>query len=142
MELLIPNSYEDDFYSFIIKYIEKIGIGRIDRKKLINWDLYFNSFSKLTNIFKKNISSYEIIVSGIYNLIYVKREREVVIKIDPSQKLPGINAKINILCNTINNGNLIVKGYPIFTDLFTYISNNLDSIHLLYELTGGFLNVG
>lgn len=138
MELLIPNSYEDDFYSFIIKYIEKIGIGRIDRKKLINWDLYFNSFSKLTNIFKKNISSYEIIVSGIYNLIYVKREREVVIKIDPSQKLPGINAKINILCNTINNGNLIVKGYPIFTDLFTYISNNLDSIHLLYELTGGF----
>ena len=142
MELLIPNSYEDDFYSFIINYIEKIGIGRIDRKKLINWDLYFNSFSKLTNNFKKNISSYEIIISGIYNLIYVKREREVVIKIDPSQKLPGINAKINILCNTINNGNLIVKGYPIFTDLFTYISNNLDSIHLLYELTGGFLNVG
>ena len=138
MELLIPNNYEDDFYSFIINYIEKIGIGRIDRKKLINWDLYFNSFSKLTNNFKKNISSYEIIISGIYNLIYIKREREVVIKIDPSQKLPGINAKINILCNTINNGNLIVKGYPIFTDLFTYISNNLDSIHLLYEITGGF----
>ena len=138
MELLIPNSYDDDFYSFIINYIEKIGVGRIDRKKLINWDLYFNSFSKLTNNFKKNISSYEIIISGIYNLIYIKREREVVIKIDPSQKLPGINAKINVLCSTINNGNLIVKGYPIFTDLFTYISNNLDSIHLLYELTGGF----
>lgn len=138
MELLIPNSYDDDFYSFIINYIEKIGVGRIDRKKLINWDLYFNSFSKLTNNFKKNISSYEIIISGIYNLIYIKREREVVIKIDPSQKLPGTNAKINVLCNTINNGNLIVKGYPIFTDLFTYISNNLDSIHLLYELTGGF----
>lgn len=138
MELLIPNSYDDDFYSFIINYIEKIGVGRIDRKKLINWDLYFNSFSKLTNNFKKNISSYEIIISGIYNLIYIKREREVVIKIDPVQKLPGTNAKINVLCSTINNGNLIVKGYPIFTDLFTYISNNLDSIHLLYELTGGF----
>ena len=138
MELLIPNTYEDDFYSFIINYIEKVGIGRIDRKKLINWDLYFNSFSKLTNNFKKNISSYEIIISGIYNLIYIKREREVVIKIDPVQKLPGTNAKINVLCNTINNGNLILKGYPVFTDLFTYISSNLDSIHLLYELTGGF----
>lgn len=138
MELLIPNTYEDDFYSFIINYIEKVGIGRIDRKKLINWDLYFNSFSKLTNNFKKELSSYEIIISGIYNLIYIKQDKVVRILIDPSQKLPGINAKINVLCEMINEGNLILKGYPFFTYIFDYIRKNLNSIYDLYELTGGF----
>lgn len=138
MELLIPNIYEDEFYYYLLKYIERYAPGKINRKKLINWDIYFNSYSKLTNNFKKELSSYEIIISGIYNLIYIKQDKVVRILIDPSQKLPGIDAKINVLCEMINEGNLLLKGYPFFTYIFDYIKKNLNSIYDLYELTGGF----
>ena len=140
MELQIKNEVEfnDAFLDYLIEYIQKIFIGGINPKKLHNADLYFNSFSNLTNKFKKYISPYEILVSGIYNLVYYRDRDRITIMIDNAQIFPGTQAKINILCKEINDGNLILPAYPIFTETFKQIKNDLNYIYDLYSITGGF----
>ena len=140
MELVIfdtEQKYDEDFLEYLRKYIILNIIGNINKKKLISSEIYINQYTDITTIFKKYISSYDVVVSGASNIVYRIYNNKIVFNIDSTAIFPGTSAKLNDLCKLINYGNLVVQGYPIFTDTFEYFEKNIDDYYDNF-INGGF----
>lgn len=131
------NKYSDDFLDFINRYIIIKIISSINTRKIQPIEEYINQYSDIPTLFKKYISVNEVIISGAYNIIYSRINNKIVFEIDPTQIYSGTSAKLNELCKLINYGNLVVKGYPIFTKAFDYFKDNIDNYYDNY-MQGGF----
>lgn len=104
------------------KSIKKIFIYQLNKNlyKLIPLQNYLElKYSKKINI--KNI-----LIQGINTAYFEEQMDEVVFKLNKNINLTEIPAKLIDICKLINYGNLEVKGFPIFTIVFTHISDNID----------------
>ena len=121
------NLLQADFINWLkVKIRDKI-ISDIEDKKLIVWDEYLNTNSAYVSIYKKKISSKDIIIAGAANLEFSKSESTFSIFINRNVFTPGLDRiKLETICKLINFGDLQIKGYPIFTDTFDYFA---ESIH-------------
>lgn len=115
--------------SFITWFKTKIRnklIATIEDKKLIVWDEFFNNNPVYISIYKKKISTRDIIIAGANNLDYTKSESNFIITINNNIFTPGLDRiKLQSICKLINFGNLEIKGYPIFTDTFDYFAESI-----------------
>ncbi|MBO5712066.1 MAG: hypothetical protein J6R47_04440 [Acholeplasmatales bacterium] len=110
-----------------VKIRDKI-ITDINPKKLINWDNYFNQNNVYKSIYKKRISTLDIIIAGANNLDFSKSESNFMVNINHNIYTPGLDrVKIATVCKLINFGDLENKGYPIFTDTFDYFAENIQT---------------
>lgn len=108
-----------------VKIRDKI-LSDIDSKKLINWDKYFNNNNVYKSIYKKKISSLDIVTAGAVNLDFTKSESNFLIFVNRNISAPGLDRiKLETVCKLINFGDLETKGYPIFTDTFEYFAKNI-----------------
>lgn len=108
-----------DFIKWLILRIRNTIIQNINNDKLKKWDEFFNSSTVYKNIYKKKISTRDIIISGACNLTYLATESEFIIQINPNIFTPGLDrVKLSSVCKLINFGNLEISGYKIFTDVF------------------------
>lgn len=107
----------------------------VDEKKLIQWNEYLSSGNAITLIGRKSILAKEIIYKGA-NLIRVREiPKKFIIEINPNVIMPGVKAKkVVTLCKLINYGNMEIKGYPIFSDTFTMIAENINAYIDLYAI--------
>lgn len=111
---------------FKIKIRNKI-VADVNLKKLENWDKFFNNQSMYKSIYKKKISTSDIILAGASNLDYVKSESNFWIRLNPNIHTPGLDRiKLDLICKLINYGNRDLVGYPIFTDTFEYFAENIN----------------
>ena len=125
MTLVVDNK---DITKGFILYIKKRMLGyvamKLDVKKLIKYDEYFNSNTfKLGG--KTKISSKKVILLGITNLSHKRYEATTHIFINPNINYPGTPLKVVDLCKMINFGTLSIDGYPIFTNTFNHFSKNI-----------------
>lgn len=115
--------------SFITWFKTKIRnklIATIEDKKLIVWDEFFNNNPVYISIYKKRISTRDIIIAGANNLDYIKSESNFIITINNNVFTPGLDRiKLQSICKLINFGNLDIKGYPIFTGTFDYFAESI-----------------
>lgn len=115
-----------DFGKWLIKKIQDKFIASINEDKLIKWDAFFEESNEYKSIYKKKISTKEILIVGIRNLVCNDIPQKLIITINKNQFVPGLDrVKIDVICRLINFGNTSIKGYPIFTEVLTEVSENI-----------------
>lgn len=123
------------FIEWLAIQIRNKVIKEININKLIRWDEYFNSETVYKSIYKKKISTKDIITAGICNLYYQTSETGFWIKINPNIFTPGLDRiKLDTICRLINYGNQQISGYPIFTTVFEDIAQHINEYVERYML--------
>lgn len=135
LKILDPDNILDkSFINWLCIQIRNEVIANINLKKLDNWDQYFNSETVYKSIYKKRISTRDLIVAGISNLYYQVSEDGFWISINPTKLTPGLDRiKLETICKVINYGNRQIIGYPIFTDTFQNIADNITDYVQKYQ---------
>ena len=130
----IEDKYTDDFFEFVKYKMRDYFYNHLKDKKLEPFDIFINENPKYQSIFKKHISSYDICISALYNINVLRFGKNIVLKIDENALIPNTNIKLIELCKLINEGNLVLKAYPIFTEIFKYVKDKIDEIYIEYVL--------
>ena len=135
LKIIDPDNILDkSFINWLCIQIRNEVIANINLKKLDNWDQYFNSETVYKSIYKKRISTRDLIVAGISNLYYQVSEDGFWISINPTKLTPGLDRiKLETICKVINYGNRQIIGYPIFTDTFQNIADNITDYVQKYQ---------
>jgi hypothetical protein len=137
LKIIDPNNMLDrSFINWLCIQIRNEVIANINLKKLDNWDRYFNSETVYKSIYKKRISTRDLIVAGVSNLYYQVSEDGFWISINPTKLTPGLDRiKLETICKVINYGNRQIIGYPIFTDTFQKVADNITDYVQKYQTT-------
>ena len=129
MELVLKDTTNKLKFGFLEWFCGKIKddiIHNLDLKKLQKWDKYLNSVAQLRSIYKKKISTKEIIWIAVNNLIFKSFPSIKVIEINPTILVPNLdNIKLVSICKLINYGNQEIAGYNIFSSSFDSVKDNL-----------------
>ena len=137
MKILITdkdNKYTYDFLEYVKSKCRDIYYEKVNVKKLKPFEVYINELPEYKSLMKKYISANEICISGLYNIMILHYGQNIVFKIDENNLLPNTKIKIIELCKLINNGNLLLKPYPIFTEIFDEIQKNIEVYYAEYVL--------
>lgn len=129
------NLYTDDFIEFLIQMIQIDGQQYIKDEICSKFDEFFHN-----NIEKNNrkILTKNIILSGLYNIVYKKYNNYYVIFINDNIKVPYyMNLKLHTLCELIDKGNLMISGTDIFQKIFKTARKRLMVYYDLYQNTQG-----
>lgn len=127
------NILTENFMRWLDIQIRNKFLDTLDDNKLKNWDIFFNNQTVYKSIYKKKISTKDILTAGITNLLHASAGTQVFITINPNINMPSFNqVKVKTLCKLINFGNQDISGYPIFTDIFNYFADNLQEYLELY----------
>lgn len=136
MKLVIDYSLVDGdekFIQYLIKLMQKLYIKYLDIGRLSSWDEYLNS-GIIKSIGNRKIYCRNIIVSGFNSLRYEKyNNRKFIISIDQNAVFPSTFVKTISLVKLVNNGNTERKAYPVFTNVFNYINDNLEILYKSYR---------
>lgn len=148
MKIEITNTNRTLDYKFgewIIEVVSNEIKSNIDEKKLIRWNEYLNTDGVLKFTSRKSILAKEIIYLGIDNLRLSELPNRFIIEINPNKYVPGVDkVKVVSACKLINYGNATMKGYPIFSNSFEMVVQNIDSLIEIYlrQKDGGGENRG
>ena len=129
MELVIQDKRHlltDRFNKWLLKRIKEKLFIDLDTSKLKVWDKYLeeSDFSQLGQ--HQKLHSDKILILGINNLDYYASNGLITYRINPSVFIPGFNQlRVSRICKLINHGCLEVQGYPIFSNVFNEIAQNL-----------------
>lgn len=129
MKLIVTytnDSLDLDFGKWLIKRIQEKFILAIDENKLKRWDKFFEESDEYKSIYRKKILTKDILIVGIRNLICRKFPQKLIIHINNNLFVPGLDrVRIETVCKLINFGNTEIKGYPIFTEVFGEVADNI-----------------
>lgn len=128
------NKYDVEFIDVLIRKIRNLFFERLNRNKLIPFEVFINENPEFNSLYKKSFSAYEICLTAMYNLKVIKYGIMYNIEIDSTAKLPGTDIKLIQLCELINDGNLVLKAYPIFSDVFKEIQSKIEEYYAEYIL--------
>ena len=110
-----------------------------DLKEMINYDndkfIYKNTTEEILNEFKtKNIKfdARKIIFMSLNKLRVTKTKDHYIIGIDRKALCPGYNLSFEEICRIINYGTIDIKGFPIYTNAFEHVLNNLKKYFVKY----------
>lgn len=118
------NTLNKDFGNWLIKIITSSIKSNLNEKKLGQLDKYIED--NFTHLFKKPVTSKDIIHAGLKELVCDDDSSKLIIKISTNKFMQGLDrVRIETLCRLINYGNSSVKGYPIFTDTFNQVALNI-----------------
>lgn len=132
LNIYIDEHISESFIKYVIEQIKLQGMGYL-------YD-YKDKTEKLDNFikehfnYKKDISSIDILMSGLNHLVYSQTEQMYIIEIDNAVMSEIPNVRLHTLIQLISDGNLSVKGIPLFKDVYTNVANNILSIYRMYEL--------
>ena len=118
------NTLNKEFGNWLIKIITSSIKSNLNEKKLGQLDKYIED--NFTHLFKKPVTSKDIIYAGLKELVCDDDSSKLIIKISTNKFMQGLDrVRIETLCRLINYGNSSVKGYPIFTDTFNQVALNI-----------------
>ncbi len=127
-----------DFGNWLVTKVQQAMLLKIDPKKLKKWDKYFNDSEQYKSISGSNIKAEQIVLAGIHALHCIGIDGRLLIRIRPNQFVPNLDrVVVDTTCKLINYGNISIQGYPIFSDAFTNISENIDEYIDMY--VGGLI---
>ena len=133
MRLVIRSKVEDSFYPWLIKFIKRTLLGKVDYRKLFMFETTLNENKSLLGLFRRYISGREVFITGVNNIIVTHFDDKDIIQIDPNAIYPGTQTKVITLCKMINFGTLNFEPYSIFTDTFKYVEDNIKYLYIMYK---------
>lgn len=103
----------------------------LDERQLARFDAFLNNESIImfTDKASRYVSTRNILIGGVYNLIVEKVQNSYNIKIDPNINIPNTYAKFIDVIKLVNNGNLSLAAYPIYTDMMNHFAENLQDYY-------------
>lgn len=125
------------FCEYLIPKIQQYFIDNLNPKKLIKFDKYLNGYDLIRFRYKKSIISTEnILIGAIQNLIIKSYPNNYSIEIDPNITIPNTYAKFIDIVTLVDRGNLSLSPYPILTDTMDYIAANMKQYIEMYLREG------
>lgn len=140
MILTINNAdLSKNFIKWLIQEILYTFILHVDRNKLKAWDEYLNKVVFKDNKLIKNISTYNILYTGLRTLQIQKTDSKYIISFDKFARVTNSRAKLYSIIKLITFGNMEINGYPIVLDLFNEFADNISEYASKYEKLGGLV---
>jgi len=134
---LILNFIDEGFNKYLVDKMYFWMSSNLNPEKLNQLQLFVNSDPIFKSIYIKHIDLKEICYVAIQTLrfdIYRSANR-VKVTVNPDLKIYGLDTiRIIDIVNLINYGNLFVKPYPIFSEMFGYFNNHIYDIYNMYIL--------
>lgn len=128
MQLLIQNPDNidlDTFCKYLCSYMYRAACdtSKFDRNQLKIWNTYLDNLFKDYEI-KPTV---QLIVKDYFrNLKWQKiKENNYLISVDKNVLFENTKTSIDMIAALINDGNLSIKGYPIFDKIYTDVKENL-----------------
>lgn len=117
-----------DFLNWLLEELKDLILSKLNPSKIKAFDNYLNK----TDIFKlhalKKYSCLSFINFSLKHLILTKHNTTITIKFSNKIYLTGLTlTTVDTFCKFINYGDATIKGYPIFTECFTKIVDNLNT---------------
>ena len=123
--------YNEEFITFLIKMIQIDGQRYINDEICSKFDEFFHSNIERNN---RKLLTKNIILSGLYNIVYKKYNNYYIISINDNIKVPYYNnLKLYNLCELIDKGNLMISGTDIFQKIFKTAKRRLKIYYNLYQ---------
>ena len=124
------------FINFLMFKLRLLILKKLNRKKLKLIDEYVNEkelFEKSNKNSKIKFNSYYAIHFAVRNIVCINLRGKFIIKLKENINLPGFNTPILEICKFIDYGNYEFEGYPIFTNAFMNIRNNIVDYYKIYN---------
>ena len=127
MRLIIIKSYKitRPFIEWLNDQLCKLLIANVKLKELERLTMSYNQ------LFESSINLNSIYVKIIQNIEVFETQTSFIFKINDK------DFKLNYFMKFINYGNMNVNGYPIFSNTFNHILENIDLYLEKYHLIGG-----
>ena len=125
MRLVITDEdvVEDDvFAQWLLSKVRLMLVQKLSDEKLALLELKY-----------KELPVLEIVEQGIDSLEVAQSSDKIVIEIPVTRSFNRTGYKLVQLCKIVNYGCLDIRGYPIFTDVFSSVSANVQSYYTQYE---------
>ena len=126
--------YTQDFINYLNKRMVLKGMEYLNQKraKLASVNNYLKQIV-FTGIRKPTAE--QIVISGLNNFMFRKVGGKLIISINESVKVPQNDSfLLSSICQLIDQGNLEITPFPVFTYVLNYVLNNLSQIYLEYVL--------
>lgn len=117
----------DDFCECLVELMQEFMLDEIDEDQLFRFDAFLNNEDciRFVDGGRHFVSSKDILIGSVYNLIITKTPDSYVIELDSNAIIPNTYAKFIDIVSLINFGNLNVSPYPIYSDMMDYFAENL-----------------
>lgn len=121
-----------DFCNYIIVKMQDYLQNSINENKLKKFNDYINSnkIVKFVDKIDRYINCANILIASTYNLMVLKSKNNYTIKINPNVHIPNTYAKFIDIVKLINNGNMVLSPYPVWTNMVKHFDDNAN---LYYE---------
>lgn len=126
--------FDNDFFNVVKEKLLDLYYEKVNVEKLLPFEEYINELPKYKSLLKNYIYATEICQIAFYNVVMLRFGDNITIKIDEKVRLPNTNIKLIDLCKLINNGNLKLQAYPIFTEIFDEAKKNIEKYYIEYAL--------
>lgn len=126
------HEYTPEFLNYLKKRMYILGLSYLNsnRNKLQRIDEYLRE-----TVYKGERKSvaYQIILQGLKNFTIKKASSKVIISINDSIKTQYSDVyTLSGLCQLIDQGNLELNPFPIFTYIFEYVREKITQIYVEY----------
>lgn len=126
--------FDNKFISYVKDQLRTKFLEDVEYKKLKPFEIYINEVPRYKSLFKTYITAAEIYSAALYNIQTVTTTYSYILQINPMVTIPNTTVKVEEVCKLIDDGNLFLKAYPIFTKTFRYIQDNIEALYAKYEL--------
>lgn len=128
------NRFDDKFLNYLKTVLRDKFFELVNYRKLLPFEIFINGVTRYKSLLKKYISSSEICNIALYNIKVTSTTYSHTLEIDAMATIPNTTIKIKEICSLIDDGNLYLKAYPIFTETFQYVQTNIEEIYAKYAL--------
>ena len=137
MNLIFKNYDKDDnildFSKWLLDKIPNIGKDLINESKLIKWNNYINDNKLIDWTFvTRQINIKDVILGSLNNLRIRDEKSEIIIDLNPNIAIPNSYTSYISIAKLINNGNVDMNPYPIYDQIFNYVSDNFEVYYQRY----------
>lgn len=130
---------------FLLKRLGTNIITSVDKEQLVRWDALFlllednDKKVNLSNLRGVDVSlsnsiksgstgvTLSLIIDASKSLTFSEKDDVCIIEINPQAKAKNFTGGFSLsdICSLINYGNVDIKGYPIFTENFRELKDNI-----------------
>lgn len=129
MKCVIQNVNDISFLEYLVKKIRDYAMSHV------NIELLYTYKQQIVDVYPelKYMNMIRFFRLSFEYLNYTKYDSDYVIEIDPYKKYPGTDISLDAICSLINYGTRDKKPYPIYSQAFDYIIQNIEKIKVLYD---------
>lgn len=123
----VDNLDLDKFCEYLIGMMREYLLTEIDKMQTKRFDDYIKEKGIIKSIYRngKTPMVKDILVASTSHLIVNKVNSNYIIKLNPNAKIPNTSAKFIEIIKLVDEGNLEVKRYPIYSDMTDFFAKNL-----------------